>query len=321
MSGEFTLLLIAIVLVGYIVSAIHKPHINRGNADITRRKNNLDRKSAAESADSSELTHSSIQKVSSENKFRWEELSFLQFHCFEARDIHSYQNFLSINNTLEQDADNETTQSRYLPNIDKTLETVSLDEKVFRWGKLFVKPDAVFYDAEKDEYLVVEYKNREFFNLSSLTPLSVFQLLISAEVVKKHILSRSGLNNYTKKISVRSYMRLNNKVVEITGWNAAIQHVLAMMPNVLNAYAKDSISASELARAFVLFDKVFKFSPQNGDDARFLGQLKHILIRKPAAKSLNQSTQEDKKHTVGQVNENSSVYTVMSQRAPISCHH
>lgn len=238
------------------------------------------------------------------DKFRWQNLPFLQFNCLNAKDIHSYQNFMSIKNKALHTDVLETTQSRYLPNIHKHLEEVSLDEKVFRWGKLFAKPDAVFFDKDKNEYLVVEYKNREFYALASLTPLSVFQLLVSAEVVKKHIFSRSAKGSDKRHINVRSFMRLNNKVIEVRGWKAAIQHVLAMLPNVLAAHEKDSISASQLARSFVLFDKVFKFRPKNEEDACFLGKLKHILMSKPAknTKAIMPGKAEEKSPLANKVN-------------------
>jgi len=162
------------------------------------------------------------------------------------------------------------------------LTIYSLDEKTFCWGNVFAKPDAVFFDRAKNEYLVVEYKSREFYALGSLTPLSVFQLLVSAEVVKKHIFSRSSQGEKRDSIKVRSFMRLSNKVAEVKGWQAPIQHVLAMLPDVLSAHDKDTISASDLARSFVIFDKVFKFTKLSNEDKCFLGKLNHIRISKPA---------------------------------------
>ncbi|KZY85401.1 hypothetical protein A3741_27885 [Oleiphilus sp. HI0069] len=219
------------------------------------------------------------------DKFRWIDLPYLKFDCLDAPDMSTYSQFASIKDFGSEDVKEESVQERFLPNFKYDLAEISIDSKTFCWSKAFVKPDAVFYDKDKDEYIVVEYKSREFYTLASLTPLAVFQLLVSAEVVRKHIFERTGDKGSRKKIKVRSFMRLNNKVIEVKGWQAMIQHVLAMVPEVLKARGGSSISASELSRSFVLFDSVFKFKPQNQEDARFLGQLNHIRIAKTSERN------------------------------------
>lgn len=248
--------------------------------------------------------------VSSEEKFRWFDLPFLQFCCINAPEMSSYSQFSSIKDYGNENKASETVQDRFLPHFTKALEEVSIDSKTFCWGKLFVKPDAVFYDKDKNEYIVVEYKSREFLGLGSLTPLAVFQLLISSEVVKKHIFSRTNQGEKRRTMKIRSFMRLNNKVVEVRGWQAKIQHVLAMLPEVLEARGKDSISASDLARSFVLFDKVFKYKPQNQEDARYLGQINHIRI----AKTAPQLQTESKKAVIS-----GNVKTPVPTSAPCAC--
>ncbi len=124
--------------------------------------------------------------------------------------------------------------------------------------------------------------------LHSLFPENVFQLITSAMVIRD-IVNSGGYtlaNDRTPK--VRCFMRLENKVTEIEGWECLCKHFWEMAEDLMVALNQPSIKATVVAEQFVLFDPVFKKKTDDNEKRCIQGKLKHYRMAKLAQRNHSQ---------------------------------
>lgn len=226
--------------------------------------------------------HSGNSTSAETSNFSWASLPDIQFKHFDAPPTASYAAFAAVSpcqhSSEHSPHQNSSAQSRFLPQIEKPLKSISLDNRLFKWKKVCAKPDAVFFDPELNEYMVVEYTSAKFYALHRMIPDQVFQLLVSAEVLRSSLVN-AALMVQLPAPRVRTFMRFDNKVLEITGWERLLQKVFALVPDLLTLLHKSSISASRLARYYVLINDEFKrHHDKNAFEASTIGRYKHLLM-------------------------------------------
>jgi hypothetical protein len=229
---------------------------------------------------STKPTKSSGQKVSKSKSntpsswFLWKEIrDKITFQFINVKDVKELKSFASISSTNEKEADLESVQQKFLPHISEQLQLVSKGEICFKHGSVKAIPDAVFYDQNRNTFLVVEYKSWDYKSMWSIKPESVFQALISTEVMKREYIASSGVEDTEPHFE--SYLRLNNKCIKVDGWANVANNVMALARDVAAIKPSETVGASEASRMFVLFDPIFKCKPSNDKERRFLGILRH----------------------------------------------
>ncbi|MFT6906605.1 MAG: hypothetical protein ACJAS1_003273 [Oleiphilaceae bacterium] len=218
-------------------------------------------------------------------RFNWSQLPMLAFESWDAEPLHCSSEFSSIQHLGDAKVKAtqwERPQDGYLPHVQQDLTSISIDDQTFDKDQVYVKPDAVFFDPKSNEFFVVEYKNRQFRGLHSLFPENVFQLLTSAAVIQQILLSGAYGLPGDKAPKVRCFMRLENKVTEVVGWDSLSSHLLEMAADLMAAQDKRSICATEVGQHFVLFDPVFKKQTDDNEQRCIQGKLKHYRMAKQA---------------------------------------
>lgn len=216
------------------------------------------------------------------DRFCWTDISCLSFKHFQVKSLEQFSGFASIKDIgMASLPQNEREQDRYLPHIKETLTPISIDNQTFNTNKVFAKPDAVFYDHLENTFYVVEFKSRPYKGMTSLYPENVMQLIISAIIINT-LLKRGEFNLANgKQPKVKCVFRLENHVAEIEGWEALESHIMELAEDLIAAQTSvESLSSSELAQHFVLFDTVFKRDTKDKELKRVQGQLKHYRMAK-----------------------------------------
>lgn len=218
-------------------------------------------------------------------RFQWSQLPMLSFKSDDAEPMSNVAGFCSIGKLGKDETARHSWESPhegYLPQIEQDLTVISIDNQTFDKDQLFAKPDAVFFDPQTNEFFVVEYKNRQFMGLHSLFPENVFQLITSALVIRGIVQSGAYIQANGKAPKVRCFIRLENKVTEIVGWECLSTHIWEMAADLIASQEKPSTNATEVAQHFVLFDPVFKKQTDDNDLRCIQGKLKHYRMAKLA---------------------------------------
>lgn len=225
--------------------------------------------------------------VPMDGRFNWSDLPVLSFESVEAEPMTQQSEFGSMQHIgkAQQAKRWSRPQDGYLPHIQEDLTAISIDKTSFEYNKLFAKPDALFFDPNTNTYFVVEYKNRQFRGLHSLFPENVLQLITSAHVIQKR-LSEGGYALAGRQPKVRCFMRLENKVSEVKGWESLGEHIWSMANDLMAALALDSTKSTDVANHLVHFDPVFKKQIQDNELRREQGLLKHYRMAKQAQSNL-----------------------------------